>query len=380
MIREQDGERVRPAPEGLATTAPAAAVAGGGASPQPAMAEQVLSLQRSVGNRAVARAVLARDEWTPGAPVSLGFEPRPAVSPGINAGFGLTSPRVVPLPEPIPEAVRSKVIEYLETQKLNIGLRVDEGSISMPEVVASIRSKVPESLRIEPWQIQMLVREVMGRQAPPFTRGKRSAGSATAEILATIANALPKPPTSIKLESRSGSLELSISGIEAKTTIGGAKITAKAGTSEGSVEVEKGPATVGVEGSYKGDSFGVSTKIGDATFGAKIEKENETWSKWSMSLKVAVVGDMSESVLPADQLKETVEKANAAVSQVINHLLAGGSPTDEVVKKALEDIKPAIDGVSNAVKKPKGPSVSVGANVSGSSTGWSAGLSLIVHF
>lgn len=138
--------------------------------------------------------------------------------------------------------------------------------------------------------------------------------------------------------------------------------------------------TVGVEGAYKGDSFGITTKVGDATFGAKIEKQNETWSKWSMSLSVAVVGEASESVMPGDQLKQTVEKANAAVGRVINHLLAGGSPTDDVVKQALEDIKPAIDGVSKAVAKPKGPSVTIGGSVSGNAAGWQAGVSLIVHF
>lgn len=224
-MRENATDPAHSAPARAPAPAPAPAAAAAAAG---GIAERMLALQRGVGNRAVARAVLAREEWTPGAPVSLAFPPRAPVGTGINPGFGLIAPPVLAPPPPIPFAVSSRITAYLETRKLAIGMKVDEGAISLPEVVAAVRADVPESLQIEVWQIQQIVRDVMGRQTPPDTRGKRSAGSVTAEITAAISNSLPKPPTSITLGTKAGSLELSIGGIEAKTTIGGAKLKLRA--------------------------------------------------------------------------------------------------------------------------------------------------------
>jgi hypothetical protein len=250
----------------------------------------------------------------------------------------------------------------------------------MPEVIAGIRQEVPESLTVEAWQLGPIVSDVMGRETPPPTRAKPSGAGTAAELEASIANAFPKPPTSVKLVNRAGSLELSVSGIEVKTKVAGVGVTAKADKESGSVTASKGDVSVTAQASFKGDSVGLTTKVGDVSFGAKLEKQNGTWSKWSMDLSIPLVGDASEPQVPTDELRETVDKAHAAVGRIVSHLAAGGSPTDDVVKKAMEDVKPAIEGVSKARQAPKGPSVTIGVKGSGGSSGLAGSATLTITF
>src|SRR5438874_13818932 len=109
------------------------------------VAEQLLGLQRTAGNRAVARAILARD------PTSTAWSP---TNPVIGGGFGLTgiSRGGVIMPPPIPDDVAAAVKDYVQTRKVSIGTRVQEGSISMPEVVAQARAECSAALRIEAYQ------------------------------------------------------------------------------------------------------------------------------------------------------------------------------------------------------------------------------------
>jgi hypothetical protein len=342
------------------------------------LAERVLSLQRRAGNAAVSRIVLARDEFSP--TVTPVGGPGYKWVPPLGSSSGLPGLGLTYVPPPIPDEVAAAVKSYLATRKLAIGMRVQEGSISMPELVAMVRRECEPAQRIEPWQVEQLAAEALGPDTPPPTRGKKSPDGARAEIEARIANSLPKPPTSVTLRGAGGSLELSIDGIKAETKVAGAKVTATADKDSASVEAKKGDVSVKAEASFKGDSFGVSTKVGDVSFGAKIEKDGGSWSKWSMSLTIPIVGEPADAVPPSDQLTEAVTKANAAVGRVIAHIASGGSPTDDVVKQALADIKPAIDAVGKATAKPKGPSASLGVAASGSKGGWSAGVSLIVTF
>src|SRR5262249_34172707 len=165
-----------------------------------------------------------------------------------------------------------------------------------------------------------------------------------------------------------------------KGTVAGVKVVGKA-LDDASLEASKGGVSVKAEGAYAGDSFGVTTKVGDIAFGAKIEKENSAWSKWSMTLTIPGIGEAATAGPPAEQLQQAVVEANAAIARVVEHLRAGGSPTDDVVKQALDKIKPAIDAVGKATSTPKGGSVTVTGTASGSSSsGWSVGLSLVVTF
>lgn len=340
-----------------------AAAGGSRAGARPGPADRVLALQRTAGNAAVARALLARQPGT--------------ASPLALPGLGLGGPI---LPEPIPAHVESAVRAWLEMRRIGIGISVQQGATSMPEVVAQIRAAVPAAREIAPYEVEMLVRDVMGRETPPATRGRPSAGSAESEIAARIANALPRPPTSIKLSSSAGKLELSLDGLEASTKYGSAKVTAKAGKDEAEASISGAGAKVTATGSYKGDAFGLKTEVRGVSFAAKVQRENDAWSKWSMKLTVPVLGPAVSARPPAAELTEAVQKANAAVATVVAHLHAGGSPTDDVVKKALADIKPAFEAVSKATAAPKGPAVTVGVGVQGGAGTWSAGVSLVIEF
>lgn len=333
-------------------------------------AERILGLQRTAGNAAVTRALLARQGSGSGTLVLPPLSGTGGEVPGLGAA----------LCKPIPDDVAGEVKNFLQTRQVAIGIRVQEGSISMPEVVAMVRQQCPASLRIEPFQVETLVSEVMGIETPPPRRKNQTADGARAEIEALIANALPKPPTKVSLTSKYGALVLSLDGAQINTKIAGVKVQAKAGTSSGSIEGSSGSVSVKGEASFQGDSVGVSTKVGDVSFGAKLQKDKDTWSKWSMELTIPVIGEASDAVPPADQLRDAVVKADAAVARVIAHLEAGGSPTDDVVKQALDDIKPAIDAIDKATSKPKGPSVTVKGTASGSSSGWSVGVSVVITF
>lgn len=343
-------------------------------APAPTVPEQVLALQRSAGNAAVARAVLARD--TPN--YLMDPAARPAGIPGIGLGPGLGLGAYQP--KEVPASVEAKVRDYLQARKVAIGTQVQAGATSMPEVIAAIRRDVPESLAVEAWQLQPVINEVMGRETPPQTRARPSSAGTAAELEASIANAFPKPPTSVKLSNRAGSLELSVSGIEIRTKVAGVGVTAKADKESGSVTASKGDVSVTAQASFKGDSVGLKTKVGDVSFDAKLEKENGTWSKWSMDLSIPLVGEATEPQVPTAELKEAVDRAHAAVGRIVSHLAAGGSPTDDVVKKAMEDVKPAIEGVSKARQAPKGPSVTIGVKGTGGSSGISGSATLTITF
>jgi hypothetical protein len=249
----------------------------------------------------------------------------------------------------------------------------------MPEVVAMVRQGCPAALRIQPWQVEGLVSEVMGRETPPPTRGKKTVDGARSEIEARIANALDKVKN-VKLTAFGDAVQLSIDGAQIKGTVAGVKVVGKGDLSGPSVEASKGDVSLKAQGAYAGDSFGVTTKVDEVSFGAKIEKENGAWTKWSMTLTIPVVGGAAKAVPPADQLRDAVIKADAAIARVVAHLQSGGSPTDDVVKEALADIKPAIDAVGKATAKAKSGSVTITGTASGSSSGWSFGVGLVVTF
>ena len=345
---------------------PAAPGRGPAPSPERPAAEQVEDLQRTAGNRAVA-GLLQRD------PAPLGFSP---FAPNIHDLRGVRPAELAP-------DLQATVRAFVETRRVAIGERVGNGTISMPEVVQMVREGVEGAIGASPWAIEMVVVEVMGREVPPPTRRKRSAAGSESEISARIGNALGAAGRGLKVESRAGSLQLTMSGVVATTTVGGAKLTATGGPSGGELKAEGGGAEVTATASTS--SLGLSAKLDRAQFEAKVEKDDASgrWSKWSASLRVAVVGDDPlDDTADIPELQEAAVKAEAALRGVVAHLQAGGSPTDPRVKELMKDVKPAVEGVKRAVQTPKGPNVTIAGTVKGGDDklGTFAGVALIVEF
>jgi hypothetical protein len=332
----------------------------------------VLALQRAAGNRAVS-ALVQREDGTGT------FSPLAPRAPNLN--LPPTSP-LAQGPPRLAEDVAAKVRTYLEGRRYEIGSRVSDGTISMPEVVQSVRESVPDAASAAVADIERVVRDAFGGITPPPVRRKRSAAGAGAEIAARIANALPSAPK-LRLDIGQGSISLSLSGLVATGKVGGATVTATGTPSGGEVTAEGDGASVTVKGGT--DAFGLEAKVDRAAFEAKIEKDDRSgaWSKWEIGLRVAIVGDEPLEAMPdIPELTETVQKAESAVRQIIGYLQGGGKPTDDRVKALMKDVKPAIEGVKRAVDKPKGPRVTVGGSVKGGDEklGTTAGLSLIVEF
>jgi hypothetical protein len=180
------------------------------------------------------------------------------------------------------------------------------------------------------------------------------------QLAAKISNALSAVPTSVKFRIGPTNIELGIDGAKLSTKVGAATITGQA--------------------SPTGDSFGLTTKVGDTEFAAKIEKDGNSYSKWSMELKIPVIGKPVDAVPAAADLTSMVTQAEAAVGRAVAKIAAGAKPTDSTVTDEFKNIKPAIEALQKATAERKGPSVSIGAGASGSSQGWMAGITVIVTF
>ena len=335
-------------------------------------ARSALALQRSAGNQAV-NALLQRQggggvTFGPIAPV-----PDLRLRPGSPAGAA---------PPSLSEEAAGKVRSHLEGRRYEIGNKVGEGTISMPEVVQTVREAVPEARSAPIGDIEKVVREVFGAVTPPPVRRKRTAQGAGSEIAARIANALSFV-SKLRIDFSGGSIRLTAAGLLATAKVGGATVTATGTPGGGEVKAEKGSGSVAVTAAD--DAFGLSAKLDRASIEAKIEKDEKggTWSKWELGIHVALVGDEPlEELTDIPELKEAVEKAEAAIRGIVEHLQAGGSPADDKVKALMKDVKPAVEGVKRTVDKPKGPRVTIGATAKGGDEklGTVAGLSLIVQF
>jgi hypothetical protein len=324
-------------------------------APSPA-ADRILRLQASAGNAAVARAILARE--------------LPALVPPIRV-------------QEMPADVAAKVAAYLQTMRLAIQLRKQDGTISMPEVVNLVRQNVPESLTATPFQIELVVTDTLQGDTPPASRAAQSADGRSAQLEASILNHLPKPPKELKLYAGPGSLSFSMSGVEAAVKAG--PVTATADKDGATVKVKEGGASVTGTASFQGDAFGLKAAVGGASFDASVHKDSATkqWSKWQASVKIPIAGgETVEERPPTEEITESVMKAQAAIADVIAHLQAGGSPGDDFVKQKMGDIKPAISKVSGAVEQRKGPKASVKLSVgSGDAKLGTYGMvSLVVEF
>ena len=100
-------------------------------------ADSLVALQRAAGNRAVGAVVQRQDAggftFSPIAPRPPDLNLRP------DSRLGAAAPR-------LSEEVAGKVRAYLEGRRYEIGSRVSDGAISMPEVVQAVRENVPEAV------------------------------------------------------------------------------------------------------------------------------------------------------------------------------------------------------------------------------------------
>ena len=333
----------------------------------------MVALQRAAGNRAVSAMVQRQGSG------GFTFSPVAPRPPDLNLAPGT---RLGAAPPTLSEEAAGKVRAYLEGRRYEIGSRVSDGAISMPEVVQAVRESVPEAASAPIADIEGQVRAVFGALTPPPERRKRTAQGASAEIAARIANALPNAPK-LRLDFSGGSIRLTAAGVVASTKVGATTLTATGTPGGGELKAEDGSASVAVTAGA--DAFGLSATLERAAFEAKIERDEKagTWSKWEIGLRIALVGDEPlEGMSDIPELRDAVAKAEAAIRAIIEHLQAGGSPTDPKVKELMKDVKPAIEGVKRAVEAPKGPRVTAGASVKGGDEklGTFAGVSLIVEF
>jgi hypothetical protein len=372
--RWEDGRAMPPiASRRRATTPPGAVDPDRRADERPQ--QTVVALQRAAGNRAVSG--LVQRQGTGGWSFSP-IAPRPP-----DLRLPATSPLAGTPAARLSEEAAAKVRAYLEGRRYEIGSKVSDGAISMPEVVQQVRENVPESVSAPIADLEAQVRAVFGGITPPPVRRRRTAQGAGAEIGARIANALPSAPR-LRVDIGGGSIRLTAAGVVASAKVGSATVTATGGPSGGELKAEDGSASIAVTGSAT--AFGLEAKLDRAAFAAKIEKDDKSgnWSKWELGLRIAVVGDEPlEEMTDIPGLSETVAKAEAAIRGIVAHLQAGGRPDDPKVKELMKDVKPAIEGVKRAVEKPaSGPRVTVGASAKGGDEklGTTAGLSLIVEF
>jgi hypothetical protein len=299
--------------------------------------EQALKLQTGVGNAAMARAMLNRQ--------------LPELVPRIQA------------PAPMDGAIKMRVVAYLERMRLAIQLHNEQGTISMPELVNQIRQNVPEALAATPYQIEVVITEILAGDTPPPVRKVVTPDGRSAEVEARILNSIPKPPKELRIHAGPGTLTFAFSG-EAKLQAG--PVTATADKDGGSVTVKEGDASVTGKASFAGDSFGLKASVKGLSFDAQIRKDSGTkqWSKFAATVKIPIAGNETvEDRPPLEEITESVMQAEAAIDDVVAHLAQGGSPTDEVVKAKMALIKPAFEKVGQAVEQRKGPQASVKVTV-----------------
>jgi len=185
--------------------------------------------------------------------------------------------------------------------------RLTDGTISMPELVAQIRTSVAGAETLQIIQVESLVAVRLGPDGPPARRSQRGAEAAQAELQAKVANAT-KSGRGVTVNPEGGQLTVSMTGVEVSGSVGKAEVSAGAGP--GGVKAE-------------GKAGGVETEV---------EASPE---------KVEVAGKAHKVLFRA-----AVEGAHEAVGAAVRHVSRGGRPTDATVR----------GGISGKVKPRSTPS------------------------
>ncbi len=322
-------------------------------------AASVLDLQRSAGNAAVAR-VLAREPASD-APVQ---SPKPAPVLGANPFLNYQPPK-------LPADVQTAVDTWLTDQKSGIGIQIGRGATSMPEVIDQVRRHVPAANDANPEAIRWRVEAIVG--PVPATRRKPDLGGQKAEQESRISNLFPIPPTSVTFGGSQTSIKVGISGAELKAGKGALKVTADKEGAE--AELKGDGAKVGVSGKWDGSEFALKTEVGGVKFESKVHHKGDGWG-WSGGLVIPLSG---EEVDELPDVSGAVSGANAAITESLGYLQGGGSLTDGFVTGRMAQVKPAIDAAKNIAGRTK-PGATLRVTGSTDSTGWTAGVSLVIVF
>jgi hypothetical protein len=318
----------------------------------------LVDLQRSAGNAAVARAMLARDAPYLGTLPTFGPNP----TPNLNL-----APQLKP-------DVEAAVDAYLTAQKSVFQREAQDGNMSLPEVVDRVRRKVPLAADASPFAIESRIGLIVG--SLPSRRTKRELGAQNIEYAARIANMLPKPPTSVTIGASKTSLTIRIAEAELKTSGAGVHATVKGDDEGAEAELKKGGAKVGVSGKWDGSSFGLKTEVEGVKFGGKVERKGEGW-KWSGGLVFQLAGDEVDE-LP--DIGGAVSGAHAAIADSLGHVQRGGSLSDPYVTGRMGQIKPAIDAAGKVAARSGKSGATLRVTASGEDGGFTAGVSLVIVF
>jgi hypothetical protein len=293
---------------------PARPAALGGALALPLAPARVLALQRSAGNRAVT-GLLQREPLT----------------------FDMCRE------DDTAESVTTRWVEKNRYRLTDLALH---GLMSRGEAVDLLRTSQPLVRPLPPDQVaRMLSANFL--QLPEH-RLKPTAEGIAAEMSAALRNigGLSLPTVAVKGEA--GELRLSADGAIAQTKIGGAKVSVGATPGGPEGKVEGGGVEGKVKSDYEGSKVEVSIGAGKAELSGSLEKQGDEWSKWRLTFTLQVAGP---KVAPVPELQTAVGKAHEAIGSLAGHLAGGGNPADAKVKQWLEDVKDAMEKLSEATKR-----------------------------
>ena len=326
------------------------------AAPAPAP-HAVLDLQRSAGNAAVARALVARE------PTQLTKPPPLTLGPNSQL-WG----------KPLPADVEQAVDGYLTQHRSGFLREALDGRLSLPEVVDQVRRNVPVAAEASPFAIESRVAMIVG--SLPAKRTKRDLGGQNTEYAARIANMLPKPPTSVTIGASQTSLTVRIAEAELKTAKDGVHGSVKADQEGAEAEVKKGDVKAGVSGKWDGSAFGLKTEVEGVKFGGKVERKGDSW-KWSGGLVFQLAGDEVDE-LP--DIGGAVNGAHNAIADSLGHLHRGGSLSDPYITSRMGQIKPAIDAAGKVAARSGKSGATLRVTASAEDGGFTAGVSLVIVF
>jgi hypothetical protein len=321
----------------------------------------VLALQAGAGNQAVARAMLARDFSPFGAPAP------PSVLPGLNSPV---DPSIMAGLDKRQAELQGTVRAWIVANQQLLTGQVLSG-LSMPEVIDLVRTGVEEATELAPETVGKLAQSVLGAVIIPAHRVQQRDKELTAELR----NAMANVPTDLKIGGAGAWAKVSITGLEAAATVGGADVTGEAGPSSASAGVKRGSAEAKAEVDWDEKSIALDTRVGPIGLGGKIGMgKSGSPDQWEIHIGVPRAGALGP-LLPSTQ--KAVHEAGDAVSGIIRHLRAGGKPTDATVQDHLKMIKKGMEPLG---KIAEDNAVSFGISVTGDGPDVRAEASLTWHF
>ena len=280
----------------------------------------VQALQHQVGNQALQRALIQRQE-----------SGRPAFNPLDPAVIGSAVRNVIAESE-------APVRRWLDD---NLGrLRL----LSQEELVSQVRRNVPESNRLADVEIRRLITETANRMGftvlPGVIPPARSA-DLTIQIPDAVKKAFSIATGGVNLiDQPDGKLNISVKGLTAH--LGRQKLN------------------IGW-----GGSLGIDIPIGGFELGAKIDKEN-----WEVTLATP-----GASALPdLSKLASVFQRAESAMRRVVEATANLPNLSDTAAVKAavephIEPIKEAVQALKDIAEAQQGPRVSVGITAGGPLSG-----------